>query len=161
VKSQKAHSKLPESQDFGVSLLSTDQPSRPDQRNQKRVPVQLRADIQLLEERRRVDIMAGMGYPDLDQESLALSSPRRGRSACTTEDISASGMRLSAELLKGLDHGSCIEMDLHIPGERRVVKLLTEVMWADEGHGRAGLRFAALENEGLQRLRKYLEGLRD
>jgi hypothetical protein len=40
---------------------------------------------------------------------------------------------------------------------------LAEVMWALKGEDTpvAGLRFAALEDEGLRRLREYLERLRE
>jgi hypothetical protein len=133
-----------------------------DKRNQPRVSIKLRVDAKVLADTQRDDILAGNGYPDLDQESLSLTHPRRGRQACQTFDVSPSGLRLSAAELTGLGHGTSLELDLHLPGERRVVKLLAEVMWAEKGQDSpvVGLRFAALEDEGMRRLRGYLEGLR-
>ena len=134
-----------------------------DKRNHPRVAIKLRVDAKVLDENQKIDIMSGMGYPDLDQESLALTKPRRGRRTSHTHDISAGGLRLSAADLENLDHGSTLELDVHLPGERRVVKVLAEVMWADKSADSpvAGLRFAALEDEGLRRLREYLEKLRE
>ena len=133
-----------------------------DKRNQPRVSIDLRVDAKLLDERQKEDILAGNGYPDLDQECLSLTKPRRGRQMCLTHDISPTGLRLTAAQMESLEHGTSLELDLHLPGERRVVKLLAEVMWADGGHDSpvAGLRFAALEDEGLRRLREYLNKLR-
>ena len=134
-----------------------------DKRNHPRVTIKLRVDAKVLDENLKIDIMAGNGYPDLDQESLALTKPRRGRQTSHTHDISAGGLRLNAKDLESLEHGSTLELDVHLPGERRVVKVLAEVMWADKSQDSpvAGLRFAALEDEGLRRLREYLEKLRD
>jgi len=133
-----------------------------DKRNHPRVSIKLRVDAKVLDEAQKIDILAGNGYPDLDQESLSLGQPRRGRLECHTFDLSPSGLRLAAAHLDDLEHGSSLELDLHLPGERRVVKLLAEVMWADQGPDSpvAGLRFAALEDEGMRRLREYLEKLR-
>ena len=138
------------------------QQSPTDKRNQPRVSIKLRVDAKILDENLKVDILSGNGYPDLDQESLSLTHPRRGRQACQTFDVSPSGLRLEAAELEALEHGTSLELDLHIPGERRVVKLLAEVMWAEKGQDCpvAGLRFAALEDEGMRRLREYLEKLR-
>jgi len=137
-------------------------PRDQDKRNHPRVSIKLRVDAKLLDESQKIDILAGNGYPDLDQESLSLGHPRRGRLECHTFDVSPSGLRLSSAQLEALEHGTSLELDLHLPGERRVVKLLAEVMWADKGQDSpvAGLRFAALEDEGMRRLREYLEGLR-
>ena len=140
----------------------TTPPPDSDKRNQARVSIALRVDAKLLDERQKEDILAGMGYPDLDSESLSLSTPRRGRQMCETLDVSPTGLRLGAEAMVALESGKSLELDLHLPGERRVVKLLAEVMWAEDGEERrvAGLRFAALEDEGLRRLREYLLGLK-
>ena len=53
-----------------------------------------------------------------------------------------------------MEPGSALSLDLHLPGERRVVKLMGDVMWAAElgGEPVAGLRIAALEEEGMARL---------
>jgi hypothetical protein len=138
------------------------QPHPSDKRNQARTTIRLRVDAKVLAEAQRDDILAGNGYPDLDQESLSLTHPRRGRQACQTFDVSPTGLRLTAKEMAALEHGASLELDLHLPGERRVVKLLAEVMWADKGQDSpvAGLRFAAVEDEGMRRLRGYLEGLR-
>jgi hypothetical protein len=137
-------------------------PHGQDKRNHPRVSIKLRVDAKLLDEAQRIDILSGHGYPDLDQESLALSKPRHGRQQCQTFDVSPSGLRLDALALENLEQGTSLELDLHLPGERRVVKLLAEVMWAERGQDSpvAGLRFAALEDEGLRRLREYLGHLR-
>ncbi len=138
-------------------------PSSNDKRNQPRISVQLRVDAKVLDEDKKIDILSGNGYPDLDQESLSLTKPRRGHRSSYTYDVSASGLRLDAAVLETLEHGTGVELDLHLPGERRVVKLLAEVMWANDAKDSpiAGLRFAALEDEGLRRLREYLNKLRE
>lgn len=134
-----------------------------DKRNQPRLSVQLRVDAKILDENKKIDILSGNGYPDLDQESLALTKPRRGHRSSYTYDVSASGLRLDAAILDEVEHGTSVELDVHLPGERRVVKVLAEVMWAQKGEDSpiAGLRFAALEDEGLRRLREYLNKLRE
>jgi hypothetical protein len=133
-------------------------PHSHDKRNHPRLPVKLRVDAKLLPDSQWEEILAGHGYRDLDQESLSLRQPRHGHHACETFDLSASGLRLSAVQLEGLEKGSSVELDMHLPGERRVVKLLAEVMWAEKGsdHPLAGLRFAALEDEG-ERLVRFAE----
>lgn len=142
--------------------MPTTPPPGSDKRNQPRISVQLRVDARILDEDKKVDILSGNGYPELDQECLSLTKPRRGHRSSYTYDVSASGLRLDAAVLEQTEHGTGVELDLHLPGERRVVKLLAEVMWAQKGEDSpiAGLRFAALEDEGMRRLREYLEKLR-
>jgi hypothetical protein len=125
--------------------------------------IKLRVDAKVLAETQRDDILAGNGHPDLDQESLSLTRPRGGRKTCQTFDVSSTGLRLSAAEIAVLEQGASLELDLHLPGERRVVKLLAEVVWMDKGLDSPvmGLRFAALEDEGMRRLRGYLEALRE
>ncbi len=138
-------------------------PRDQDQRNHPRVSIKLRVDAKLLDEAQKIDILAGNGYPDLDQESLSLSNPRRGRLECHTFDVSPGGLRLSSARLEALEHaGPVWSWTCTCRASAAVVKLLAEVMWADRGVDSpvAGLRFAALEDEGLRRLREYLEGLR-
>jgi hypothetical protein len=50
-------------------------------------------------------------------------------------------------------------LDVHIPGDHRVVKLLGDVMWVGQSDGEpvAGLRIAALDQEGLRRLLSMLD----
>jgi hypothetical protein len=137
--------------------MSSSQTS-PDKRVKKRLPVQMRVDIRLITEQERVDILAGLGFPDLENEGMALASPRHGLHRSESRDMSASGMRLKVDVLRDVEPGAALCMDLHLPGERRVVKLLGDVMWAGEqgGEGVAGLRIAALEEEGLRRLERSL-----
>jgi hypothetical protein len=136
-----------------------------DKRNQPRVSTVLRADAIILSGREREDILCGNGYPDLDHECPALSSPRSGHLSCLTRDISLSGLGLLVAGLTELEPGACLELDLHLPGERRVVKFLADVVWLYTEPGRdfpmAGLRFAAIEDEGLRRLKGYLEPIQD
>jgi hypothetical protein len=69
-------------------------------------------------------------------------------------------LRLCLKGLSKVEAGSAMSLDLHLPGERRVLRLLGDVIWAAEHAGQAvaGLRFAALNEEGLERLRQVLKG---
>lgn len=137
------------------------QPSSPtsDKRIQKRKALQLRVDARLINEQERLDILAGLGHPDLESEGLALSRPRWGMQRLGSKDVSASGLRLDSSPLGSVDAGAALSLDIHLPGEQRVVKLLGEVMWAGEEAGQPvlGLRIAALEQEGLDRLKQTLQ----
>jgi len=132
--------------------------SSPEKRVKTRLPVHLRVDVRLITEQERVDILAGLGFPELENEGMALTSPRHGLHKTESRDVSASGMRLRVEGLGNIEAGSALCMDLHLPGERRVVKLLGDVMWSADHGGEpvAGLRIAALEVEGLRRLERSL-----
>jgi hypothetical protein len=136
------------------------QASDPEKRVKARKRLQLRVDARIITEQERIDILAGLGHPDLDNEGLALSRPRWGMVRTASEDVSASGLRLQVSVLGELSPGSAMSLDVHLPGERRVVKLLGDVMWAgqQEGQAVAGLRIAALELEGHQRLVQTLQG---
>lgn len=136
-------------------------PPGAEKRIQTRKPLRLRVDARLLSEQERIDILAGLGLPDLDSEALAYSRPRHGMQRALTQDVSVSGLRLMAEPLGALDPGSALCLDVHLPGEGRVVKLLGDVMWTSSQDGTpvAGLRIAALEIEGLERLRQALQAV--
>jgi hypothetical protein len=111
-------------------------------------------DARLITEQERIDILAGLGHPDLETEGLALSRPRFGMTRLDSKDISGSGLRLQIAPLGELPEGAALSLDVHLPGEQRVVKLLGDVMWTgqDSGAPVAGLRIAALDQEGLLRL---------
>jgi len=132
--------------------------SSPSQSSEKRIQsrkrIQLRVDARLITEQERIDILAGLGHPDLDSEGMALSRPRFGMTRLSSQDVSGSGLRLQTNALGEVPEGSALSLDVHLPGEARVVKLLGDVMWTGEDAGKAvaGLRIAALDQEGLLRL---------
>jgi hypothetical protein len=74
-----------------------------------------------------------------------------GMERAETLDLSGSGLRLTGMALKP---GSAAMLDLHLPCERLVVKALVEVVWARQNT--AGCRFAAIQEEGASRVRRYL-----
>ncbi|HTB35332.1 MAG TPA: PilZ domain-containing protein [bacterium] len=134
-------------------------PASADKRVRPRSTVRLRVDARIISEDERVDILSGLGFPELENEGMSLTRPRRGFKRLETRDASASGLRLSIQELEGVDKGGALSLEVHIPGEGRVVKLIGDVMWADNlaGEPVAGLRIAALEEEGLKRLIQALE----
>jgi len=134
-------------------------PSPQDKRVRTRLSVRLRVDARVLSEQERVDILAGLGFPELEHEGPALPSTRNGFHRAESRDASASGLRLALGGLLGVEQGAALSLDLHLPGERRVVRLLGDVIWSADQSGEqvAGLRIAALEEEGLRRLRRALE----
>jgi hypothetical protein len=134
-------------------------PSSADKRVRPRRTVRLRVDARIISEDERVDILSGLGFPELENEGMSLTRPRRGFLRLETRDASASGLRLSVDELDGVDKGGALSLEVHLPGEGRVVRLIGDVIWADSlaGERVAGLRFAALEEEGLKRLLKALE----
>jgi|GEM_PF-1811617 hypothetical protein len=125
-----------------------------DKRVRPRSAVRLRVDARIISEDERVDILSGLGFPELENEGMSLTRPRRGFMRLETRDASASGFRLSVEALEGVDKGGALSLEVHLPGEGRVVRLIGDVIWADNQSGErvAGLRIAALEEEGLERL---------
>lgn len=129
-----------------------------DKRVKPRATVKLRIDARLITEQERVDILAGLGFPELETEGMALTRPRHGMKRTESRDLSASGLRLKLEEIQGVEAGSALSLDLHLPGEHRVVKLMGDVIWVGEREGEpvAGLRIAALEEEGMRRLLKAL-----
>jgi hypothetical protein len=131
-----------------------------DQRSAPRQPVRLRADVKPLSHEDVKDILEGQGYDELDFCSLSLSKPRSGMLPARVRDLSLTGARV--EGLLDLGQGEAAGMDLHFPQDRVVLKVLAEVVWsqpaagADAPHA-CGLRFAALEEDGLHRLKNYLK----
>jgi hypothetical protein len=112
--------------------------------------------MKLLPERDVEGILEGDGYPDLSIRSLAMTRPRSGMDGMATLDISFTGMGVQCGGV--LKKGAAAALDLHLPGERTVVKLLGEVMWSAEvdGHPRAGIRIAALDDDGARRFQGFL-----
>lgn len=133
-------------------------PPTPDKRVCSRRPLRLRVDARLITQQERGDILAGLGFPELEHEGPALARTRHGFQRGESRDASASGLRLALSDVPGLEQGAALSLDLHLPGERRVVRLLGDVIWLAEEAGErlAGLRIAALEEEGLRRLQRAL-----
>jgi hypothetical protein len=130
-----------------------------DKRLAPRQAVRLRVDLKPLRHEEVRDILEGQGYDELDFSSLSLAKPRSGMMPARIRDISLSGMRI--EGLMALGTGEAAAMDLHLPDERVVLKALAEVVWSapstDLGQPHAcGLRFAALEEDALHRLKNFL-----
>lgn len=130
-----------------------------EKRLRPRKALQLRVDARLITEQERIDILAGLGHPDLDTEALSLSRPRWGMQRLFSQDVSASGLRLAVAALGEIPEGSALCLDVHLPGQQRVVKLLGDVIWSGQQAGLpvAGLRIAALEQEGLIRLAQAIQ----
>jgi hypothetical protein len=130
-----------------------------EKRIKPRLTVRLRVDARLIQEQERDALLAGLGFPDLDNEAMALSRPRHGLRRSESRDVSASGLRLKVDGLEQLEAGKSLSLDVHLPGDHRVVKLLGDVMWVGERDGEpvAGLRIAALHEEGLRRLLAALQ----
>jgi hypothetical protein len=139
--------------------MSSPTSSPAEKRIQSRKRIQLRVDARLITEQERIDILAGLGHPDLDTEGMSLSRPRFGMTKLNSHDASGSGLRLQTGALGEIPEGSALSLDVHLPGEQRVVKLLGDVMWTGEDGGApvAGLRIAALDQEGLLRLLNALQ----
>jgi hypothetical protein len=116
----------------------------------------LRVDVKVLPQKELEGILEGDGYSDLDSSSLALTRPRMGMKDMLTCDLSASGLGLVGSV--ALPKGAALALDLHLPGQKTVLKLLGEVMWSDEFQGlpRAGLRVAALDRFSEQRMKNFL-----
>jgi hypothetical protein len=129
-----------------------------DKRIKPRQTLRLRVDARLIKEQERDAILEGLGFPDLENEGLALSRPRHGLKRSESRDVSASGLRIKLEGLDRVDIGRSMSLDVHVPGEHRVVKLLGDVVWVGTANGEpvAGLRIAALDEEGLRRLMAVL-----
>jgi hypothetical protein len=130
-----------------------------DKRLAPRQTVRLRVDLKPLRHEEVRDILEGQGYDELDFSSLALAKPRTGMLPARIRDISLSGMRV--EGLLALGTGEATAMDLHLPDERVVLKALAEVVWSspstdDKQPHSFGLRFAALEEDALFRLKNFL-----
>lgn len=130
-----------------------------EQRLAPRLAVRLRVDLKPLRHDEVRDILQGQGYDELEYSSLSLAKPRVGMLPARIRDISLSGMRV--EGLVAMGAGEATAMDLHLPDERVVIKALGEVVWSqpasdDSQPHSFGLRFAALEEEAIIRLKNYL-----
>jgi hypothetical protein len=123
------------------------------------VPLQLRVDVKILPKSEVDGILDGEGYPDLSISSLSMSRPRAGMQGNHTLDLSDTGMGL--QFPQVYEKGTAAALDLHLPGDRTVVKLLGEVMWSAQAAGasRVGIRFAALDEDSAQRFSGYLGSL--
>lgn len=133
--------------------------SAKERRIRERKTLALRVDVKILPKREVDDILEGSGYPDLSVTELSMSRPRKGMDGLSTLDLSFSGMGLRCKQL--YDTGMAVALDLHLPGQRTVLKFLGEVMWASEVNGepRAGFRIAALDSDSASRFSGYLNGL--
>jgi hypothetical protein len=74
-------------------------------------------------------------------------------------DLSSSGLRLEGPLALGL--GESAVLDLHLPDENVAVKALVDVVWSHPASDPQqlhsfGVRFAALEEEGMRRLKSFM-----
>lgn len=125
-----------------------------EKRLKPRYPLCLRVDARRIRPEERDALCAGEGFSELNDEALALSRPRSGLQKVESRDISASGLRLGMKGIEGVAAGDTLCLDVHLPGDRRVVKMLGDVVWVgkDGGEPVAGLRLAALAHEGLERL---------
>ncbi len=130
-----------------------------DKRLTPRQTVRLRVDLKPLKHEEVRDILEGHGYDELEYSSLSLTRPRAGMLPARIRDISLGGIRVEGPCALG--NGEVTAMDLHLPDERVVIKALGEVVWSlpstDDSQPHAfGLRFAALDETALQRLKAYL-----
>lgn len=132
-----------------------------DLRVQKRVRARLRVDARPLEHKALRSILEGDGWEDLAVEAPALPRPRGGMHKGESRDFSASGLCLAVPGAQNVGVGSALALDLHLPGQRRLVKLLGDVVWSKEdGDGlMVGVRIAALEQEGMNRVKAWLKNL--
>lgn len=131
-----------------------------EKRNSPRYAVNLRVDLRALDPAEKQDILDGAGYQDLTYEALSLARPRGNLQSTELSDLSASGLRIVLPKGSALD-GESLVVDMHLPGDRRVVKLLGDVIWTRvyEGMAVAGVRIAALERDGSSRLSEFLEAI--
>jgi len=119
----------------------------------------MRVDLKILAKRDVDAILDGDGYPDLDSPGLAMSRPRSGMFGAHTLDISASGLRISLE--KAVEAGVSAIFDLHLPGQKTVVKALGDIVWCQGNPqgAQAGVRLAALDDEGARQIKHFLSQL--
>jgi hypothetical protein len=139
--------------------MGTKESDAKNRRIRARKPVALRVDVKILPKKEVDDILDGAGYADLSISALSMSRPRSGMEDTETLDLSFSGMGLRCKRL--YDQGMAAALDLHLPGERTVLKFLGEVIWATEvgGQPRAGFRIAALDEDSAQRFCGYLRSV--
>jgi Tfp pilus assembly protein PilZ len=128
-------------------------------RRSKRVTIRIRVDCKPLSGSEVRDILEGRGYSELAFSSLALSRPRQGMLPARVKNLSAGGMCMEGPLALGL--GEVATLDMHLPEERVALKALVEVVWSkpaagdDKPHA-CGVRFAAMDQESVRRLKLYL-----
>jgi hypothetical protein len=129
-----------------------------ERRIRERLAVALRVDLKILPKKEVEGILEGAGYADLSVSALAMSIPRSGMKDARTLDLSFSGMGLRCMEL--YEKGCAAALDVHLPGQRTVVKLLGEIMWSGmvEGSPRAGIRIAALDLDSALRFGSFLSG---
>jgi len=130
-----------------------------DKRLSERISVRMRVDCKPLSSSEVRDILDGRGYSELTFSSLALSRPRQGMVPSRVKDLSLGGLCMEGALPLGL--GDAAALDLHFPDERVALKALVEVVWtrpaADDDKPHAcGMRFAAMDQESVKRLKHYL-----
>ena len=130
-----------------------------DKRLAPRQAVRLRVDLKPLRHDEVRDILEGQGYDELEFSSLSLAKPRSGMLPARIRDISLSGLRVEGPVALGA--GEATAIDLHLPDERVVLKVLGEVVWSRPSEDSAqphsfGVRFAALEEDGMHRLKTFL-----
>lgn len=124
-----------------------------------RVPVRLRVDCKPLDHAECVDVLEGHGFQELSFRSLALTRPRLGMTPMKARNLSLSGIHLEGPL--ALNLGDSATLDLHLPDDSVAVKALVDVVWSREASDpslphHCGLRFAALDDEGLRRIKNFI-----
>jgi hypothetical protein len=130
-----------------------------EQRLSTRVRVRLRVDCKPLDHSECAGVLEGQGFQELSFRSLALTRPRAGMTPMRVKDLSTSGLRLEGPLALGL--GESAMLDLHLPDENVAVKALVDVVWSSPATDPQlphsfGVRFAAMEEEGLRRLKSFM-----
>ena len=130
-----------------------------EKRIESRISIRLRADAKELSPDQLEGIMDGQGWTDIFVPSFSYKNPREGMQSLETRDISRSGLRLEGSF--GFNRGASLAIDLHLPGDRVLVKALLEVMWVEKDEKnpewkRAGARFAALEETNSHRIGEFL-----
>ncbi|HTA17271.1 MAG TPA: PilZ domain-containing protein [bacterium] len=131
-------------------------------RRSNRVSLRIRVDCKPLSGSELRDILEGRGYSELAFSSLALSRPRQGMLPARVKNLSGGGLCMEGPLALGL--GEVATLDMHLPEERVALKALVEVVWSkpaagdDQPHA-CGMRFAAMDQESVKRLKHYLNHL--
>jgi Tfp pilus assembly protein PilZ len=131
-------------------------------RRSNRVSIRIRVDCKPLSGSELRDILEGRGYSELAFSSLALSRPRQGMLPARVKNLCVGGLCMEGPLALGL--GEVAALDMHLPDERVALKALVEVVWSkpavgdDKPHA-CGLRFAAMDQDSVRRLKLYLSNL--
>jgi c-di-GMP-binding flagellar brake protein YcgR len=78
------------------------------------------------------------------------------------KDLSMSGLRMEGPLPLGM--GDAAAVDMHLPDERVAVKALVEVVWSkpaehESAQHSCGLRFAAMDEGDMRRLKQFLSAV--